>query len=408
MTLPEIIDDLAGAIRPAVDCSCPACQSTALVEFFDLPSVPVHVCVLFDTPEEAIQAPTGDISLVYCQHCGFVKNRQFEPDKLPFEPGYEASLFFSPVFRDYMDQLIERLIDTYDLRGKNIVEVGCGAGGFLELLCQRGDNHGVGFDPTLSGELTKQVGNGSVRLVRDYFGEQYADLPCDFICCLSVMEDLPQPVEFVTGLRHILGNRPVDGYFEVFNGMRPFEHQETWSVLYEQCNLFSEQTFADLFCRGGFEVLKSGKSYMGDQYVYAEVSTSSQNNEIQHPSTDTGGDLPDAIVQFSQHYQRCLSEWRERLSRLKAEGKRVVLWGSAGKGVSFLNAFKDLRAVDCVVDINERRQGKFMPGTGERIVSPEQMREYRPDLVIVSNGIYEPEIRQQMSELGVDTEFEVA
>ena len=39
------------------------------------------------------------------------------------------------------------LIRRYDLRGKEVIEIGCGKGEFLSLLCEVGDNRGVGFDP---------------------------------------------------------------------------------------------------------------------------------------------------------------------------------------------------------------------------------------------------------------------
>ena len=46
-----------------------------------------------------------------------------------------------------------------------------------------------------------------------------------------------------------------------------------------------------------------------------------------------------------------------------------------------------------------------MAGTGHKVVSPDALREYRPDLVIAMNPIYLPEIGAQLSELGVDSEL---
>jgi hypothetical protein len=58
-----------------------------------------------------------------------------------------------------------------------------------------------------------------------------------------------------------------------------------------------------------------------------------------------------------------------------------------------------------VVDINPARQGRHIPGSAQRIVAPELMTEYRPQTVIITNPLYEHEIRKQMSELGVSCEF---
>ncbi|HUG68353.1 MAG TPA: hypothetical protein VMM76_11410, partial [Pirellulaceae bacterium] len=146
-TSPEV----QAATSPVVaHARCPLCGSSSLTDFFEVPALPVFVCVLYDTPEEARQAPMGRIHLSYCADCGFVFNRAFEPEKVRFQPGYDASLVHSNVFREYMGLVAKRLIERYDLQGRNIIEVGCGEGYFLQLLANLGGNHGVGFDPTIA------------------------------------------------------------------------------------------------------------------------------------------------------------------------------------------------------------------------------------------------------------------
>jgi hypothetical protein len=55
-----------------------------------------------------------------------------------------------------------------------------------------------------------------------------------------------------------------------------------------------------------------------------------------------------------------------------------------------------------VVDINPRKHGMYVPGSGQQIVPPEFLKEYRPDAVIVMNSIYRNEIRSWTTALGVD------
>jgi hypothetical protein len=42
----------------------------------------------------------------------------------------------------------------------------------------------------------------------------------------------------------------------------------------------------------------------------------------------------------------------------------------------------------------------FMPLTGQPVVSPEFIQEFRPDVIIVTNPTYESEIMQQAADLG--------
>lgn len=46
------------------------------------------------------------------------------------------------------------------------------------------------------------------------------------------------------------------------------------------------------------------------------------------------------------------------------------------------------------VDLNPRRQGKFIPAVEKEIMSPDHARENRPDVVIAMNAIYRVEIRR--------------
>jgi hypothetical protein len=86
-------------------------------------------------------------------------------------------------------------------------------------------------------------------------------------------------------------------------------------------------------------------------------------------------------------------------------GRKAVIWGSGSKGVAFLTTLGLGEEIACAVDINPHRHGYFMPGTGHRIVAPEELRKVRPDQVIVMNPIYRDEIGEQLRELGLEPEL---
>ena len=69
-----------------------------------------------------------------------------------------------------------------------------------------------------------------------------------------------------------------------------------------------------------------------------------------------------------------------------------LLQGTAGAGI------------DCVVDINTRKQGHFVPLMKQRIVDPDWLLHNPPDLVIVMNPEYESEIRCMLDNIGIGCE----
>ncbi len=54
---------------------------------------------------------------------------------------------------------------------------------------------------------------------------------------------------------------------------------------------------------------------------------------------------------------------------------------------------------------SSRYVGPSPAGTGQEIVLPEFLKEYRPDTAIVMNPIYIPEIQAKLDELGVPTQL---
>ena len=164
---------------------------------------------------------------------------------------------------------------------------------------------------------------------------------------------------------------------------------------------------ANLFERAGFEVLDANVCYEDSQYVYVEATPRSPSKPIAAPSRDTKSQLPKELQEFAAHHRKKVVIWRERLKEIEHTGQRVITWGSGGKGIGFLNLLKTERPIHYVIDINANRQGKYVPGTAQKVVPPEFIIEYRPDLVIITNPLYAKEIRKQVSSFGVSCDFMV-
>ena len=80
-------------------------------------------------------------------------------------------------------------------------------------------------------------------------------------------------------------------------------------------------------------------------------------------------------------------------------------WGSGSKAVSFLSMVDRDGLVERVVDINPYRQGHFMVGTAQPIISPEKLLETPPVAVIIMNSVYKSEITKKIEDLGLNTEI---
>ena len=125
-------------------------------------------------------------------------------------------------------------------------------------------------------------------------------------------------------------------------------------------------------------------------------------------SQEANRDIPRSIIEFARHHEQQKAHWTERMQEYARNNRRVVVWGAGGKGLSFLTQLPTEDAVSYVVDINPRKHGSFVPGSAQQIVSPEFLREYQPETVILMNRLYRKEIEQQVAELGINCEFLIA
>jgi len=100
--------------------------------------------------------------------------------------------------------------------------------------------------------------------------------------------------------------------------------------------------------------------------------------------------------------------WSKQLDAFAHAKSEVVIWGGGAKTVSFLNLVSAHETIQWVVDINPGKQGSFIAGTGQPVVSPDRLSEIEPDVVIVMNAVYRDEIAAQLDQMGLTPKILVA
>jgi len=384
---------------------CPSCGSAAWTVFYEVRHVPAHSCVVLPTQEAALAYPRGTIRLAFCHRCGFIWNLAFAAHLLNYSGDYEETQGFSPRFRTFLRGLAERLIERYNLRKKKILEIGCGKGEFLALLCELGENHGIGIDPAyVPGRLNSKALE-YMTFITDYYSETYAHLTADFICCRHTLEHIQPVGAFVELVRRSIGERQdVIVFFEVPDVLRILRELAFWDIYHEHCSYFSTVSLARLFRSCDFTVLAVATDY-GDQYVLLEAQPGQARAGEQRGEACDLDDLACAVAYFRANHAQKVAYWRNRLEQLHAQGRRVVLWGSGSKAVAFLTTLQVQEEIEYVVDVNPFRHNRYMPGTAQRIVAPAYLRECQPDVIVVMNPLYQEEIGQTIEQLGVQAEL---
>jgi SAM-dependent methyltransferase len=222
--------------------TCPACGFTGARTFFESQDLPVQIGVLHPTRESAVQCPLGPMALAHCESCDLVFNPAFDPKLVEYSQRYDNSLFFSPTFQEYSRATAERLVETYGVRGKTVLEIGAGGGDFLRLVADVGGNAGIGIDPA------SQPGrSGAVELRSELFASRHLDTNPDLICSRYVLEHLPRPSELLSTIRNGLGpGSNAILYFEVPDAFLVLKALSIWDIIYEHCAYYTPLALANL------------------------------------------------------------------------------------------------------------------------------------------------------------------
>ena len=384
--------------------TCPVCCNSTVHEILNITGVPIFCNVLWHSQEEARLAPKGDINLKYCNRCNHVFNSAFDPNQINYNEEYENSLHFSPQFQEYAFSLAKKLIEKYHLRNKDIIEIGCGKGHFLKLLCDLGNNRGIGFDPSYEEDRLSKNKEKSFQVIKEFYSEKFVDYRADMIVCRHVLEHIPAPKDFLNMIHRSIGSKNKSVlFFEVPNVLYTLRDLGIWDLIYEHCGYFSEYSLNFLFKECDYipchlEVVFNGQ-YLCIEALLKDTFITEKTDE-----NDIKNNVLKYIESFHDQYHHKLYEWESKLETFKHQNQKVIIWGGGSKAVTFLNVVNSSELIEYVVDINPHKHDMFISASGQRIIPPEYLKQYKPEKIIIMNPIYKKEIQLNLEQLGLNTE----
>lgn len=383
--------------------ACPNCHHSDIEDFFTIKDAPVHSLVTVKNYNEAMSIEKKDITLAFCNNCGFIFNSTFDTSLDYYTKGYEDQQGFSPTFLKFITGVTQRFIDKYDIKNKEVIEIGCGKGDFISLICDLGNNSGIGIDPAWVPGRTKP--NEKVRFIKEFYSEEHGKLNADCICCRHTLEHIHGTGEFLHTIRKSIGKREdVILFFEIPSIVRILKIQAFWDIFYEHCTYMSPGSLARLFRINGFEVLDMYLEY-DEQYLFIEARPVNKPSVKIHPLEEQVAELKDLTRVFTSKINGTLEAWRNKFAELRERNLKTVVWGGGSKSVGFLTHFNREGVIKHVVDINPHMQGNYIPSVGIQYSGPDFLTEYKPDVVIIMNAVYTEEIRKMLKDRGLEPEL---
>lgn len=381
---------------------CPVCANSRLTSFLQRSQVPVHQNLVVANLDRARSVNRGELELTVCEDCGFVFNRAFDLSRLAYGEDYDNTQTCSAYFEAYLDGLVKDLVEHQGVRNCTIVEVGCGKGQFLRKLAGYPDasNTGFGFDPSYVGPDTAL--DGRLKFRRCYYDDETCtDIAADVVVCRHVIEHVPEPLALLRSVRAALAHSPkARVFFETPCVDWILRNRVIWDFFYEHCSLFTAVSLSLAFEQTGFAVERV-EHIFGGQYLWLEahVIDNSLPTAQMHPETTA------LALAYGKDEKILRQQWLDRLLTLKTRGK-VALWGAGAKGATFANLVDpDCVLIDCVVDLNPNKQGRYIPGTGHPIVAPSELAKRGVSNAVLMNPNYREENLKLLAEADIELDL---
>ena len=393
---------------PTARRGCLSCGTPLRHTFVDLGMSPL--CESYLSAEQLNQMERFyPLHVWVCEKCFLVQLEEFvSPEEIFTEYAYFSS--YADSWVDHMRRYADAISDRLSLGKESfVVEVASNDGYLLQHFVKKGIPV-LGIEPAAN--VAKVAVEKGVPTLVKFFGARTAEevaqeRRADLICGANVLAQVPDPNDFVRGLKILLQPRGVVT-IEFPHLLKLMAENQFDTIYHEHFSYFSFLSAETLFAAQGLTLfdVEELPTHGGSLRIYARHSEDASRpvteraRALRQREVDAGLLRLETYAGFEEQVKETKRRLLEFLISAKRAGKRVAGYGAPGKGNTLLN-YCGIRTdfVDFTVDRSPYKQGKFLPGTHIPIFAPDKLREAKPDYVLILPWNFKDEIVQQMADV---------
>jgi len=391
----------------AKQAACRFCGTHLRHTFVDLGMSPL--CQTHITPEQLNHMePFYPLHAYVCHECFLVQLEEYvAPDDIFSDYAYFSS--YSDSWVEHARRYAEAMIERFDLGGSSqVVEIASNDGYLLQHFVKRGVPV-LGVEPAAN--VAKVAVEKGIPTTVRFFGTETAKAiaaehgKADLLLGNNVLAHVPNINDFVGGMKVLL--KPSGVITMEFPHLYQLMDQNQFDTIYhEHFSYLSFMTVEKVFASHGltlFDVEELG-THGGSLRIYGRhtennaLVVTARANALRQREISEGFAKLETYSTFTEKVKETKRGLLEFLINAKRAGKTIVGYGAPGKGNTLLN-YCGIRQdfMDYTVDRSPHKQGKYTPGTHIPILSPDRIRETKPDYVLILPWNLKDEISQQMA-----------
>ncbi|HVW69000.1 MAG TPA: class I SAM-dependent methyltransferase [Steroidobacteraceae bacterium] len=393
MTTLSAATELAAGVAAADNRSCRFCGRKLTHTFIDLGMSPL--CQTHITAEQLNHMePFYPLHAYVCDGCWLVQLQEFvAPGDIFSEYAYFSS--YSDSWVEHARRYSELMCERFHIGAHSkVIEIASNDGYLLRHFVARGVPV-LGVEPAANVARTA-IEHGVPSLVKFFGRETAREIAAthgkpDLLLGNNVLAHVPDLNDFVGGMKLLLGPTGlITMEFPHLYQLMRFNQFDT--IYHEHFSYFSFMTVERVFAAHGLVLfdVEELPTHGGSLRIYARHAedtskpVSGRVSELRERERADGFETLGRYAAFAEQVRETKRSILAFLIEAKRLGKSIVGYGAPGKGNTLLN-YCGIRQdfLDYTVDRNPYKQGKYTPGTHIPIVSPDRIRQTRPDYVFI-------------------------
>ena len=357
---------------------CRVCGGKRFKKIFSLGDQP-PANNLLDSPNKNIKK--YPLELIRCENCTLIQLSYV----VPKEKLYDNYLYIPSVSKTHLkhfEELSASLVTDLKLKKNDlVVDIGSSDGSLLKCFWKRGMRV-VGIEPAKNIKCIFPT-------FRKYFNQKTAIGivskygKAKLVTATNSFAHIDNLHEYLEALDILLDEDGV--FFAQFPDVRNLLKENQFDTIYhEHLSYFTYEPLHHLFAKSKFELFRVDESAIhgGSMRIYVR-----RREKLLQP--------------FIENVLEIKKELYGYLYLMKINGKKIVGFGAAAKGMVLLNyCGLDSKLIDYIADGTPYKQGKFTPGTLIPIVPEEQLLKEKPDIVLILAWNFTTEIMQKLKGRG--------
>ena len=373
--------------------NCRSCEKTNLKRVISLGYQPLANNLLNQKDSKCEIYP---LEMNYCSDC---HNCQLsvvvDPKKMFSNYLYLSST--SKPFREHFESAAKKYIKEFKLSPKKsyVIDIGSNDGVALKPFKDLGFKKILGIEPAKN--LAKLANKNKIKTVNCFLDKKNLNKikkNADLILASNVFAHSDKLKEMSECMLKILSNKGTI-IIEIQYLLNTLKDLTFDNIYHEHYNYWSLTSLVNFFNQFESKIIRAEKinTHGGSLRIYVKKDKNSKIDTsvkaLLKEEEEFGIKNYKTYQEFADKIYKIQKSVKANIKKLKSNGKKLIGYGSPAKATTALNFFGISNEIDFIVEDNELKHGKFIPGVKIPIVNKNKVSDKNNTILVLAWNFFD-------------------